>query len=150
MKSQAIEFSLILIAALSATACSAEEPSKQLRLYAQVADKSIELTIENPSSTTADLLNPTRAILPGEVSGIDIEVIGDDGDRVKACAMVEPVGRSEDTVVRLDSSRSIRQVFSIGTVERRYCLREGTYEGRIVLKQPKISYSSNVFTFEVE
>lgn len=150
MKSPAIEFSLILIAALSATACSAEEPSKQLRLLAQVADGSIELTIKNPSSTTVDLLNPTRAIVPGEVSGVDIEITGNDGDRVKACAMVEPVGQSEDTVVRLEPSKSIRQVFSIGTVERRYCLREGAYKGRIVLKQPKISYSSNVFTFEVE
>jgi hypothetical protein len=150
MGSPVVEFLLIFVATVCATACCVDESSKQLRLHGRVADRSIELTIENPSSTTADLLNPTRAILPGEVSGIDIEVIGDDGDRVKACAMVEPVGRSEDTVVRLDSSRSIRQVFSFGTVERRYCLREGTYEGRIVLKQPKISYSSNVFTFEVE
>jgi hypothetical protein len=130
--------------------CGDKTGTDSLRLTAVESESEITISIVNDSDVDFALEDPTYAVTPSQTYGLDARIINEAGTLVAACAMVEPPNTTQTSAIRLDPGRSIDQKISLGTIERRYCLRPGDYDVTFILRQPHKSYHSNSLTIVID
>lgn len=130
--------------------CNSSAHHDSVRVTAEEHDRVVLITIANESANTVNLTNPTYAVTLGQAHGLDIQVLNTAGDRINACAMVDPPNTAQENIVKLDPEATMDQKMDVGTITRRYCLGSGTYKVTFTLKQPHESHESNTVNLAVD
>lgn len=144
---------LLVFVALPLLAVAAVPKEKPLHINVRVCNELIMAKLVNVSDNAVKVVGNSIAPISG-YGGFHIEIRQDDGNPIKYCAMIDGKVPSP---VWLQPNASITYTDTIRSISSQYCLKPGTYKGRIVYYNAVVPFGkkftapvkSSVFHFTV-